>query len=318
VRFRKIWRVLGPIIGIGLFVGAIWVLRRELHEVPLRDITRALSEISPFRVVLALLLTIAGYLALTAYDLVALHHLNRRLHLGKVVYTSFIAYALANNLPAAFIVGGSVRHRLYSRWGLSPSDTNALVLLNIITYALGLATAAALAFSFAPHAVPQMLKLPIQSTRPLGLIAAALVIGYVAWSALGRPFHFKNRPIAPLPPRTTLLQIAVSLADWIMSGAALYVLLPSGSGVGYVDFFGVFLLGQIAALVVQLPGGLGVFEAVVLAILGAKIPLHTVFGALLAYRVIYYLLPLAVAAILLGVHEVSRLTHKRRAAHSRA
>jgi uncharacterized membrane protein YbhN (UPF0104 family) len=318
VTFRKIWHVLAPIVAIGLFAGAIWVLRRELREVPLHDILRTLAAISPLRLALALALTVAGYLALTAYDLVALHHLKRKLSLGKVVYTSFIAYALANNLPAAFIVGGSVRHRLYSRWGVSAADTNALVLLNIITYALGLATAAALAFTFAPHAVPQLLKLPFHSTRPLGLIAALLVIGYLVWSSLGRPFHMKGRPIGPLPLPTTLLQIAVSLADWVISGTALYVLLPASGGLGYMDFFSVFLLGQIASLVVQLPGGIGVFEAVMVGVLGAKIPRHVVFGALLAYRVIYYLIPLAVAAILLGVHEVSRLTHKRRAAHSRA
>jgi uncharacterized membrane protein YbhN (UPF0104 family) len=85
-----------------------------------------------------------------------------------------------------------------------------------------------------------------------------------------------------------------------------------------VEFFSVFLLGQIAALVVQLPGGIGVFEAVMLAVLGARMPLHVVFSALLAYRVIYYLIPLAVAAILLGIHEVSHLTHTRRGAPSRA
>ena len=315
--FRKVWRILAPVIGIGLFIGAIWVLRRQLHEVPLHDILHTLAALSPFKVALAFALTIAGYLALTAYDLVALHDLERKLPLGRVVYTSFIAYALANNLPGAFIVGGSVRHRLYSRSGMSPADTNALVLLNIITYALGLATAAALAFTFAPHAVPELLKLPFDSTRPLGLIAAALVIGYLIWSTLGRPFHFKGRPIGPLPVPTTLLQIAVSLADWIISGTVLFVLLPA-HGVGYVEFFSVFLLGQIAALVVQLPGGIGVFEAVMLAVLGARMPLHVVFSALLAYRVIYYLIPLVVAAILLGVQEVSRLTHKRRGAPSRA
>jgi uncharacterized membrane protein YbhN (UPF0104 family) len=212
VTFRKIWHVLAPIVAIGLFVGAIWVLRRELREVPLHDILRTLAAISSLRLALALALTVAGYLALTAYDLVALRHLKRKLSLGKVVYTSFIAYALANNLPAAFIVGGSVRHRLYARWGVSTTDTNALVLLNVITYALGLATAAALAFTFAPHAVPQLLRLPFHSTRPLGLIAALLVIGYLVWSALGRPFRLKGRPIGPLPLSTTLLQIAVSLA----------------------------------------------------------------------------------------------------------
>ena len=113
--FRKIWRVLAPIVAIGLFIAAIWVLRRELREVPLRDIARALAALSPARVALAFALTIAGYLALTAYDLVALHHLKRKLHLGKVVYTSFIAYALANNLPGYADYCQRVQYRLIPR-----------------------------------------------------------------------------------------------------------------------------------------------------------------------------------------------------------
>ncbi len=305
---RRILRVLESLLGIALFVGALWVLRRELREVTLHEIVHELQSLPGARLGASLALTSLGYLALTAYDLVALSCLRRSLPLRKVMYASFVGYALANNLPFAFLVGGSVRHRLYSRYGVSARDTAALVLLNILTYALGLATAAALAFTLAPGTVPRLLALPFGSTRPLGLAAAAVVLAYLSWSVSGRPLRVRKRTLAPLPVSTTLLQIAVSLADWIISGAALFVLLPGGHGLSYAGFFGVFLLAQIAALVAQLPGGLGVFEAVILATLAPTLPPDTVFGALLAYRVIYFLVPLTVAAALLGASEGARLT----------
>jgi uncharacterized membrane protein YbhN (UPF0104 family) len=103
-----------------------------------------------------------------------------------------------------------------------------------------------------------------------------------------------------------LLQIAVSLADWILSGAALFVLLPGSHPVAFFGFFGLFILSQVAALIAQVPGGLGVFEAVMLATLVPPLTAPALFGALLAYRVIYFFLPLIVAVALLGTREIVR------------
>jgi uncharacterized membrane protein YbhN (UPF0104 family) len=310
-RRTRLVRLLGSILGLGLFVGALWVLRHELQEVTLQDVVRELRSIPVVRLGGALLLTTLGYLALTGYDLLALRYLGLALPRRRVFFASFVGYALANNIPLAFLVGGSVRYRLYSGWGVSGADTASLVLFNIVTYSVGLATAAAVAFTFQPGTVPSLLGLPFPSTRPLGLAAAALVVGYLTWSAQGGRLGVGKWAFAPPPLSISLRQIGVSLADWVLSGAALFILVSGSYPLSYSAFFGVFILGQITALIAQLPGGLGVFEAVMLASLSPTIPPATVLVGLLAYRVIYFLLPLTLALLLLGTREIVRLLSGR-------
>ena len=132
------------------------------------------------------------------------------------------------------------------------------------------------------------------------------VLAYLAWSVSQKPLRVRHWSVTPLPFLTSLLQIAVSLADWILSGAALFVILPGVHPVSFFGFFGLFILSQIAALIAQLPGGLGVFEAVMLATLVPPMSASALFGALLAYRAIYFFLPLVVATVLLGTREIGR------------
>ncbi len=282
------------------------LLLHELRELTLQDIARQLRSFDPARLLASLVLSVLGYLTLAGYDLVALRYLRHALSVRRVLLTSFLGYALANSIPFAVLVGGSVRYRFYSRWGLSARDTTALVLFNTLTYSLGLATAAAVAFTLEPRTVPRLLGLAFASTRPLGFTALLFVSVYLAWSAHRRPLRLGKRVLAPPPLATSLGQIGVSLGDWALSGAALFVLLPSGS-VSFVGFFQVFLLGQMAALLAQLPGGLGVFDAVMVTMLTPEIPVPSVVVALLAYRVVYFLLPLGVATALLGVREIREL-----------
>jgi glycosyltransferase 2 family protein len=300
-------RAAGSLLGAALFVLAVWVLRHELETVTVHQILVELQSIAPRRLGASVLLTVLGYLALSGYDWLGLEHLGRTLRWRRVIFASFVSFALANNLPFAFVVGGSVRYRLYSGWGVPAGETAALVLFNIVTYALGLTAAAALAFTAAPAEVPRLLHLPFSSTRPLGLVALALLLGYLAWSWRGGRLRRGGRSLTPPPLTTSLKQIVVSLADWVLSGAALFVLFPHTQAISFSGFFGIFILGQIAALVAQLPGGLGVFEAVMLATLTPTIAPATVAGALIAYRVIYFFLPLALAAGLLAVREIVRL-----------
>jgi uncharacterized membrane protein YbhN (UPF0104 family) len=141
----------------------------------------------------------------------------------------------------------------------------------------------------------------------LGWAATAGILAYLGWSANRKQLRVARWSFAPLPFLTSLLQIAVSLADWILSGAALFVLLPGSHPVAFFGFFGLFILSQIAALIAQVPGGLGVFEAVMLATLVPPLSASALFGALLAYRAMYFFLPLLVAIVLLGTREIARL-----------
>jgi uncharacterized membrane protein YbhN (UPF0104 family) len=300
-------RWLSLLLGLALFLLALWVLRRELDTVTLHQIWRELRSITLPQLAASVGLTALGYLALSGYDWLGLRHLGRSLSWPRLIFASFVSFALANNLPFAFVVGGSVRYTLYSGWGVPASETAALVVFNLGTYALGLTAAAAVAFTASPGEVPRLLRLPFSTTRPLGVLAVALLVVYLLWSRRGRRFTVGARTFAPPSLLTSVQQIVVSLADWVLSGAALFVLLPPQHPLSFPGFFGIFILGQIVALVAQLPGGLGVFEAVMLATLAPTIAPAAVASALLTYRVIYFLLPLLLATGLLAVREVIRL-----------
>ncbi len=163
---------------------------------------------------------------------------------------------------------------------------------------------AGIVFATDPMAVPTLVHLPVVTTRPLAAVAGVGVVGYLGWSALRRrPIRVRRRELQPPRPVFGLEQIGVSVLDWTLSGAALYVLLPATPHLPVVLFFGVFILGQFAALVAQLPGGLGVFEAIMVTMLTPTLRVPAVLGALLAYRVIYVFIPFGIAAILFVIHE---------------
>ena len=308
-------RLAGALVGLGFFLAALWMLRQELRAFTVADVIHQLRRLPVDRLWLSLAMTILGYAALTGYDALALRWLGIRLPYRYIGYASSVGWALANNVPMAFFVGGSVRYRFYSDWGIGVGDTAALVVLNLVTYTVGLLTAAALAFTLEPMAVPSLLTLPFATTLPLGLAAASLVMAYLIWSAVRTsPLRVRGR-IIPAPRLSlSLCQIAISLLDWGFSGAALYVLLPLGGVIPSPAFFGVFILGQVAALIAQLPGGLGIFEAVVVATLAPAIPAPAVLGSLLAYRVVYFFIPLAAASVVLAAREITGWYRSRRRA----
>ena len=91
-----------------------------------------------------------------------------------------------------------------------------------------------------------------------------------------------------------------------LAALVVYLLLPQGVSVSYSAFVGVFLLAAGAGIISHVPAGLGVFETVVLLLLPREVSTPAVLSGLFAYRVIYYLMPLAAAVTLLAGHEIRR------------
>jgi uncharacterized membrane protein YbhN (UPF0104 family) len=303
-------RLLGAAVSLLLFAGAVYVLHTELRDHPLHEILAELRSFPPFRLILSLAATVLGFLALAGYDAVSLAALGRRLPFRRVALAAFLGYAFANSLPLSVVTGAAVRYRLYSQWGIAKADAARVITLNTITYVVGLLASAGLAFALQPVLVPGFLRLPLHTGRPLGFACLAVVAGYLVWSSRKGGDLKLWRWELPRPSfRRAAVQIGVSFADWVFSGAALYVLLPHR--VPFHVFFAVFLLGQIAGLVAQVPAGLGVFEAVMLWGLTPAIGTASVLIGLVAYRLVYFLLPLALAAAIWVVREGRRWYRKR-------
>ena len=303
---KKLINYLGPLFGLALFTIALFVLRHALREYHYHDIVRHLQELSLFHVSFALVLTILDYAVLTGYDSLAMRYIQRPLAYARIALTSFLSYAFSHNIGLSVISGASVRYRLYSSWGFSAVEITNIVAFTSMAFLLGLLTLGGLIFLVTPLAIPLDLRLPFSSTQPLGMILLAVVLGYLAFSGTSKKRVFKIRgwefPVPSL--RLSLAQIAVSSLDWALAGSVLYALLPSTATLSFPHFLSIYLLAQIAGMVSQIPGGLGVFETVVILLLSPILPAPSVLVSLLAFRGIYYLLPLGVAMVLLGTYEL--------------
>lgn len=307
MRRQKLLHSLGAALGLVLFSLVLWVLHRELREYHYHDIVHHVQEIPSQRLALTLLLTVLNYLVLTGHDALAFRYLHYPLSYGKIALASFLGYAFSHNIGFSLLSSASMRYRLYSTWGLSAGEIATVVAFNGVTFWFGVLLLGGVTFVWQPLSLPPSLQqLPFfRSLHLLGVVFLLLVAVYLLFSAVRTtPLKIRDWEL-PFPPfRLAVAQVVLSSLDWMLAASVLYVLLPSIEGFSYLRFLGVFILAQIAGVSSQLPGGLGVFETVVLLFLSPLLPPPAILGALVAYRGIYYLLPLGVATVLLAIHEL--------------
>jgi phosphatidylglycerol lysyltransferase len=296
---------IGPFFGLLLFSIALLVLYHELRLYRLHDIIGDIKGIPAYRLLLALFLTIVNYLIMTGYDALALRYIKHPLPYGRVALASFVGYSFSNNIGLSMLAGGSVRYRLYSAWGFSLLEITKIVAFCSLTLWLGFLTLGGMVFLFEPMAIPEALHLPFAFVHPIGVIFLILVGSYLFVGLLRKkPVKIRDWEFALPSSGLLLIQMGIAVLDWTLAGSVLYVLLPASSEQSFWGFLGIYLLAQMAGLVSQVPGGLGIFETVVILSLAPNVPASSALGSLLAYRGIYYLLPLFTAAFLLGAQEI--------------
>jgi phosphatidylglycerol lysyltransferase len=285
-------------IALLLFLGALWVLHRELSGVRFNEVLARFRELPWYAVLLAVGFTAASYAALAGYDWLALRHIGRRLPFVDVALTSFTATAVGHNLGVAMLSGGAVRYRLYSAAGLSAAEIATVIGLIGLTFGLGVSFVGALTLLLATPETTQVLHVSESLSRMLGGLLIALLLGYSIWGGRRRePLRVGGWQFQVPRPSTTGLQVLFALLDVVFAAVVLYVLLPADVGVSYPHLLGVYVLAVVAGILSHVPGGLGVFESVLILSL-PDAPRDSLLGAVLAYRAVYYLLPLAVAVVL--------------------
>jgi phosphatidylglycerol lysyltransferase len=301
-------RLAGPLLSALLLCLALWALHGLASEVHYREVTQYMHDLPGWQIVLATLLTGLGYGAMTLYDWYALASIGRRLPRRQVSLISFISYAFSNVLGMALLISGSIRYRFYVQAGLSAGEIGKVVLYCTISFWMGLAALAGVTLLIVP--LPQ--DLPLASLRlPLAVVLTVVPLAWVGMGlALRQPFKLWRWQVKLPTPTAALRQVLIGALDWGLAAAVLYLLMPNEVNSGFGHFLAVFALAQMAGLISHVPGGLGVFEAVMLAGFGAEgnAGLEApILGALAAYRVIYYLLPLGAATVMVLMREARAL-----------
>ncbi|MCJ2184628.1 bifunctional lysylphosphatidylglycerol flippase/synthetase MprF [Novosphingobium sp. 1949] len=286
------------LIGLGLLA-----LRALTHEITYDQLRQTLHALTLRQLLPAMALTALSYLALTFYDVIALRVIGRPLPWRTAAIGAFASYTLTHNLGLSVLTGGSVRHRVYVAAGLDSLDVARVIALTGAAFWIGVSALAALAMSLhtGPLAIGP-LHLGAGPTRASGALMLALLLALGTLCARARgPLRIWKISLA-LPDGPTLLaQLGVSLVDLVCAASALFVLLPHASLALFPAFVLAYALGLLVSVLSHVPGGIGVFEAVILAVIPQD---HAqVLAALIAYRIVYYLLPLALALVLLAWRE---------------
>jgi phosphatidylglycerol lysyltransferase len=304
----RLWTRLSPLVGLLLFAAALWVLNREVRHLSLHGLSEAIRSLPPRAVALAALFTVLNYVILTGYDQLAFVYIRRAIARWQVAMASFVGYAIANNVGFALLSGTSARYRFYSRWGLSGADISRVVVFYSGTFWLGLIVLGSWSLLFSPVARVDGLA-PVWLTRTAGLLLLLVAAAYAAaplyWK---QPVSVAGTEIALPGPGLIASQFVLSALDWALAGAVLYVLLPV-TRPDFTFFLGAFLASQLIALVSHVPGGIGIFESLMILLLKPWLTADEFLPALAVYRLVYYLLPLVVALGVLLVDEFYQRRH---------
>jgi glycosyltransferase 2 family protein len=302
----RIRRWIGPAMAALVLALVLTVAWRVIGEYRWDDIAAAMAAISPQRIARAAAFAAASYFCLTWFDWIALRCVGKPLPWRRAALASFTSLSIGHNVGFAGLSSGAVRYRFYARWGLSFEEVARLVIYCGITVALGLATVGGLSLLFNPSLLAKATGVDAGFAQLAGLLLLALPAAYLGFAFAGMALPIFRWRVQLPRPSMALAQLAAGSANYLCVAACLHALLNDRGVITYLDAAGAYVLANTGVIASHVPGGVGVLESVVLSLL----PGALVLAALLMFRVVYYLGPLALGLALLALSEVLLNTRK--------
>jgi phosphatidylglycerol lysyltransferase len=293
-------------IPVLIFALAIFGLHRLAGEFRLRDVMAAYHAIPGRSMLLAMACAAASYGSLTLCERLGVRHAGGTLPYQRVAATSFLAYAVGHNVGFSALSGGAIRYRLYSAMGLSALQIGQVIVFSALTFGLGSTLLLGLSLLLEAGQAASLIHVSVVGARLMGALLVLVLAGWAVFTALHPgEWTLRGRQLRLPGPVTTLKQMAIAAIDYVMAAATMYLLLPADAGVLFPAFAGLFIVAVAVGAVSAVPGGLGVFEAVFVLLL-PTVPPQQLLGVLVAYRLIYFLLPFLLAVVGLLIYELRR------------
>ncbi|VWX59393.1 conserved hypothetical protein; putative inner membrane protein [Burkholderiales bacterium 8X] len=284
-------------IGTWIFFGLVaWLIAEQARNIDWSDVLDSMSQIPWPNLLGAAALAACSFALYSTYDLLGRHVTRHRLGTRSVMGVTFISYAF--NLNLGSLVGGvAFRYRLYSRLGLGNSTITRVLGFSMLTNWFGYLVVAGIAFAVWPMSLPPSWKIDNEGLRLLGVALVIVAAAYLAMCAFSRRRVLRvGKHELQIPSlRMALLQLVMSCTNWALIGGVIWVLLQQQ--LAYHQVLAVLLVAAVAGVITHVPAGLGVLEAVFVALLSHQVTQGRLLGALLAYRAVYYLIPLMIATV---------------------
>jgi uncharacterized membrane protein YbhN (UPF0104 family) len=291
------WPWIKRIVGAAFLIVVAFLLVRYARTVDWARVKESMLELPRPVLFKAFLFAAASHVVYSLLDVVGRHYTGHHLRDTKVMQISFTSYAF--NLNLGSLVGGiGFRYRLYGKLGVRYGDITRIVTLSMITNWLGYILLAGLVFTIAPLQLPPKWGLDLEELRMLGVALLAVTVVYLGLCAFAkqRSWLIRGHTIDLPTLRMAFAQLAISCTHWMTMAAVPWVLLQGQ--VPYPMALAVLLVAAIAGVMLHVPAGLGVTEAVYIALLSHLVAEHDLIGALLAYRAVFYIAPLLAGALL--------------------
>jgi hypothetical protein len=278
-----------------------WLGYRVFRDPSLAEIRESVAGIPSANLALAFACAAASYMCLTGFDTLAVRHVGHPLPYRKVALTSFVSLSIGHNVGVAVLSSGALRYRLYSGFGLTGLEVGQIILFCAVTVGLGLMGLGGLVLLLRPDLGLGAIGLTSGAARAVAALCLGLAGAYVllAWRR-PRPVTIRGHSFSLPSARTAAAQVAVGTANFAFVAASLHQLLAGSSE--YAEAVAAYVLGNVTALLSHVPGGLGVLEYVISALVAQG----NVIGALIAFRIVYFLVPLVLGSILLVGTELFR------------
>lgn len=288
-------------------MGAIYLIYRALGQFTVEEIVSSVLKIPATRFIASLAFAACSYLCLSMFDALALAYLRRPLAYPKILLASFVSLSIGHTVGLAALSSGALRYRFYSGWGLATEEIAKLIVFCGVTVALGLSTLAGIALlvSFAAG-----VEMPIGShTAPvLGTLFFIPGAAYLIVAARGmKDLRFRKWTLEIPSLKLALAQVGIGAVNFGCVAACLHQLLQGFGDVSYWTVVHTYTLANMTAIMSHVPGGLGVLETALAYLLAGS----GAIGAFIAFRTVYFFIPLAFGLSLLVASELLRVKRPR-------
>ncbi|MES2818200.1 MAG: lysylphosphatidylglycerol synthase domain-containing protein [Pseudomonadota bacterium] len=305
------WQLAKRVLTLAFFILVTVLLVMLAKKLDWQEVLTTLRQYQLSTLLLATAITALSYLVYSSFDVLGRRYSGHNLPVRQIMPVTFVCYAFNLNL-GAWVGGFALRYRLYSRLGLKTGTITQILSLSLVTNWLGYMLLAGVLFVLGLVDLPRSWNIGSQGLRVLGATLLIVSVGYLLLCALSkkRVWRLRGHEFTLPSGRLALTQGLLGASNWALMATIIYLLL--GQRIDYPLVLGALLASSIAGAVTHIPAGLGVLEAVFVALLQDEVGKSSLLAALIAYRILYYLLPLAAAALVYLVLEARAKKLKQR------
>lgn len=310
------WRLISAILGALATLLGLFLLYRVFQRYELSELLEALHKMPATQIAWAGLCTLAAFLGFGAAEFLAVGYAR-----GKppgflaVLRVAVAGLGVGHSIGLAALSSGAIRYRMYARQGFDLVEVAKIIFFSGVTVAMGLMATGADLILLRTDLVAELVQVRSGVLMALAATFVTLTVGYpVLCHVHRRPLRLRRTSIRLPKPALAVAQIAVGSLNQMLIVATFFACLAPFTSKGFLPLAALYVGADATAVVSHVPGGWGLLEYIVLHFLNEP----RLIAGIVAFRAVYYLVPLFVGLTVFladeSVHMLKERRPRRRAA----